>query len=160
MPLSQRLLCMFIKDWTVKRVVGSMGHHKRVPRRKSNSRPANKPLRVQWAQAHLSWTYEWKSVLWTDGSSISTACFGHRPWVIRLPDEEHHPDCIDEIFNQGRQSGMVWGAFVGASSLNLCSFLEKSLCQLFWIVIWLAYGAGAVRVDGSGRGGTRKNTWS
>ena len=52
---------------TVQRVVQSLGYHKRIPRRKFNVRPDNRPRRVQWAQEHLSWTYEdWKRVLWTD----------------------------------------------------------------------------------------------
>ena len=50
-------------------------------------------------------------MLWTDESSFSATGFGDRPWVIRKPEEEYHPDCIDEIFNQGRQSKMAWGAF-------------------------------------------------
>jgi len=30
--------------------------------------------------------------------------------VLRRPDE-YHPDCIDEIWESGRTSQMVWGAF-------------------------------------------------
>ena len=105
---------------TVQRVVQSMGYHKRIPRRKFNARPDNRPRRVQWAQERLSWTYEeWKRVLWTDESSFSTAGFGHRPWVIRSPEEEYHPDCIDETFNQGRQSKMAWGGFCGSIKSEL-----------------------------------------
>ena len=105
---------------TVQRVVQSMGYHKRVPRRKFNVRPDNRPRRVQWAREHLSWTFEeWKRVLWTDESSFSTAGFGHRPWVIRSPEEEYHPDCMDEIFNQGRQSRMAWGGFCGGIKSEL-----------------------------------------
>ena len=43
---------------TVQRVVQSLGCHKLIPRRKFNVRPDNRPRRVQWAQEHLSWTYE------------------------------------------------------------------------------------------------------
>ena len=52
-------------------------------------------------------------MLWTDGSSFSTVGFGHRPWIIRKP-EEYQPNCIYEIFNQGRQSKMVWSGFCGS----------------------------------------------
>ena len=111
---------------TVQRVVQSMGFHKRVPRKKFNVRPDNRPRRVHWARGHLSWTYEeWKRALWTDESSFSAAGFGHRPWVIRKPEGEYHPDCINEVFGQGRQRKMVWGGFVEVSSLILSSFLGK-----------------------------------
>ena len=105
---------------TFQRVVQSLGYHKHIARRKFNVRPDNRPRRVQWAQEHLSRTYEeWKRVLWTDGSSFSTAGFGHRPWVIPSPEEEYHLDCIDEVFNQGRQSKMVWGGFCGGTKSEL-----------------------------------------
>ena len=54
-----------------------------------------------------------------DGSSFSTAGFGHRPWVIQKPDEEYHADCIDETFEQGRQSKTVWVGFCGALKSDL-----------------------------------------
>ena len=48
----------------VRNVVASVGYHKRIPRRKSNIRPYNKPLRVAWRQERLHWTYEeWKRML-------------------------------------------------------------------------------------------------
>jgi hypothetical protein len=105
---------------TVKNVIESMGYHKRVPRKKFNIRIYNKPKRVAWCQAHLHWGYEdWKRILWTDESSFSTTGFGHRPWVIRRPDEEYHPDCVDETFQQGRQCRMVWGGFCGTLKSDL-----------------------------------------
>lgn len=55
----------------------------------------------------------WLRVVWTDESTYSTKGFGHRPMVLRRPDEEYHPDCIDEIWESGRKSQMVWGAFCG-----------------------------------------------
>ena len=51
----------------------------------------------------------WLRVVWTDESTYSTKGFGHRPMVLRRPDEEYHPDCIDEIWESGRKSQMVWG---------------------------------------------------
>jgi hypothetical protein len=52
-------------------------------------------------------------VVWTDESTFNTADFGHRQWVIRRPDEEYHPDCIDERWESGKQSVMIWRAFCG-----------------------------------------------
>ena len=57
--------------------------------------------------------------MWTDESSFSTAGFGHRPWVIRSPEEEYYPDCMDKIFNQGRQNRMAWGGFYGGIKSEL-----------------------------------------
>ena len=75
-------------------------------------REVNKKKRVDWCQRHLHRTdEEWLRVVWTDESSYSTKGFGHRPLVLRRADEEYHPDCIDEIWESGRKSQMVWGAF-------------------------------------------------
>jgi hypothetical protein len=105
---------------TLKRVVESIGYHKRIPRRKFNIRPAIEPKCVAWCYARLNWTEEaWGRVLWTDESSFSTAGFGHRPWVIRSAAEEYHQDCIDETFEQGHQSKMTRGGFCGQLKSDL-----------------------------------------
>ncbi|RPB14681.1 hypothetical protein P167DRAFT_469307, partial [Morchella conica CCBAS932] len=66
--------------------------------------------RVQWCEARLHWTYDdWFRTIWTDESTFNTAGFGHRPWVLRTPAEEYHPDCIDETWESGRQGVMIWG---------------------------------------------------
>ncbi|RPB05275.1 hypothetical protein L873DRAFT_1909314, partial [Choiromyces venosus 120613-1] len=65
----------------------------------------NRALRVKWCQSRLHWTYEdWIQTLWTDESTFSTTGFGHRPWVLRRPEEKFHPDCIDETWESGRES--------------------------------------------------------
>lgn len=105
---------------TVKRVMHSMGYHRRVPRRKFGIRPYNRPIRVAWCQERLNWTRDdWLRVLWTDESTFSTAGFANRSWVTRKASEEYHPDCIDETFDSGRQSKMVWGAFCGTLKSDL-----------------------------------------
>lgn len=149
---------------TVKNVVESLGYHKRVPRRKFNIRPANKPIRLAWCYDLLHWTEEeWKRILWTDESSFSTAGFGHRPWVIRLPSEEYHPDCVDETFQQGRQSKMVWGGFCGQlkselifipgkAKLDSAMYVEKVMepeLVPFWHKCCEEYGWVKVVEDGA-----------
>ncbi|RPA99584.1 hypothetical protein L873DRAFT_1563371, partial [Choiromyces venosus 120613-1] len=63
-----------------------------------------------WCQDRLHWTYEdWIRTLWTDESTFSTTGFGHCPRVLRRPEEEFHPDCIDETCESGRESVMIWG---------------------------------------------------
>lgn len=96
------------------------GYHKRIPRKKSSIRPYNKPRRVQWARNHQHWTFEdWLRIIWTDESSFSTAGFNCRPMVICYPGEEYHPDCIDETFEQERESRMAWGGFCGRFKTKL-----------------------------------------
>lgn len=83
-------------------------------------RSVNKEKRVQWCRDRLHWGYEeWFRTVWTDESTFNTAGFGHRPWVIRRADEEFHPDCIDEGWESGKQSVMIWGAFCGHLKTDL-----------------------------------------
>ncbi|RPA97389.1 hypothetical protein L873DRAFT_1640778, partial [Choiromyces venosus 120613-1] len=80
----------------------------------------NRALRVKWCQDRLHWTYEdWIQTLWTDESTFSTTGFGHRPWVLRRPEEEFHPDCIDETWESGRESVMIWGGIYGEMKSEL-----------------------------------------
>jgi len=58
-------------------------------------------------------------VLWTDESTFSTAVFGNRPWVKRKVLEEYHSDCIDETFEFGCESRMIWGGFCGTLKSRL-----------------------------------------
>ncbi|RPA95416.1 hypothetical protein L873DRAFT_1837182 [Choiromyces venosus 120613-1] len=82
--------------------------------------PANRQKCVKWCQQRLHWTYEeWSRILWTDESTFSTTGFGHCPWVIRLPEEEFHINCVDQTFEQGRESTMAWGGFCGTTKSEL-----------------------------------------
>jgi len=149
---------------TVKTVMESMGYHTRVPRRKFAIRPANKPIHVAWCQEGLDWGYEdWPRVLWTDESTFSTAGFGNRPWVTRKTTEEYHADCVDETFESGRQSKMIWGAFCSTlksrlvfipgkakvnSSLYVTSIMYPHLVP-FWHQCCETYGWVGVVEDGA-----------
>src|SRR5207237_10362558 len=98
--------------WIVKSVMESRVYHQWIPRRKFAIRLANKPIRVAWCQERLSWSYEdWLPVLWTDKSTFSTVGFGNRPRVTRKASEEYYTDCIDETFESGRQTKMIWRGF-------------------------------------------------
>ncbi|RPA76828.1 hypothetical protein BJ508DRAFT_213303, partial [Ascobolus immersus RN42] len=130
--------------------------------------PANQKKRVQFAEDHLDWTFEqWIRVFWTEESSFSTKGFHCRPWVIRLPEEEYYPDCIDETFDQGRTSRMAWGGFCGQYKTDLFwvpgkvkidsleyrdSILLPRLIP-FWEEMAVAYGPEPVLVveDGASR---------
>jgi len=141
-----------------------MGYHRRVPRRKFAIRPANKPIRVAWCRERLGWGFDdWLRVLWTDESTFSTAGFGHRPWVTRKASEEYHADCVDETFESGRESQMIWGGFCGTiksklvfipskakvdSSLYVTTIMYPHLVP-FWHRCCEAYGWVSVMEDGA-----------
>jgi hypothetical protein len=98
---------------TLRRVLASLGFHKRVPRRKFHVRPENQALRVAWALEHLYWTREdWLRVVFTDESTFSTAGHAFRQPVFRRADEEYHPDCISTTHWSGRKSQMIWGGYL------------------------------------------------
>lgn len=95
--------------------MGSLGYHKRVPRRKFQVKPNNRQKRIEWCRERLHWTYkEWSRVIFSDESFFSTIGFHHRPMVIRNSQEVGHPDCIDERDQSGHQGIPVWEAFCGA----------------------------------------------
>ncbi|RPB04069.1 hypothetical protein L873DRAFT_1938180, partial [Choiromyces venosus 120613-1] len=58
---------------------------------------------------------DWLRVVWTDESIFSTAEFGNWPWVTRQASEKFHADCLDETFESGRESRMIWGTFYGTT---------------------------------------------
>ena len=100
--------------------MASMGYHKCQPCRKFKVRPKNRPIRVEWAQAHLHWTFEdWSRIVFSDETYFSTIGFSHRPMVIRNAAEEFHPDCIDDWESSGRSGIMAWGAFCGQKKSDL-----------------------------------------
>lgn len=94
----------------VRKVIASMGYHKRKPRQNFGVQLQNQAKRVQWCQERLHWTYEeWLCLIYCDESWHSTEGFHHRPMVIHCASEEGHPDCIDTRERSGRQGIMVGG---------------------------------------------------
>ena len=98
---------------------------------------------------------------------MNPAGFGHRPWVIRSPEEEYHTDCIDEIFNQGRQSRMVWGGFCEGIKPKLVCIPGKAMLDSATYVATVIephlvplccgeYGWAAVEEDGALQGAFQK----
>ena len=125
---------------TVKHVMERLGYYWWVPRRKFTIYPANKPLHVAWYREHLNWTYQdWLWVVWTDESMFSTAGFRNRPWVMRKATEEYHEDCVDETFESGRQSKMVWGAFCGTLKSQLVFVPTKAKVDSSFYVTKIMY---------------------
>ena len=125
---------------TIKRVMEGLGYHRQVPRRKFAIRPANKPLGMVWCRQRLNWTYEdWLRVVWMDKSTFSTAGFGNRPWVTRKATQEYHVDYVDETFESGRQSKIVWGAFCGTLKSKLVFVPTKAKVDSSFYVTKIMY---------------------
>jgi len=98
---------------TVKCVIEELGYSRLLPRRKFAICPKNKPLSIVWYCERLDWRYEnWLWAVWTDKSIFSMATFENRPWVTRKATEKYHVDCVDKMFELGRETKIVWGAFL------------------------------------------------
>ncbi|CAG8791104.1 17287_t:CDS:1, partial [Racocetra fulgida] len=69
--------------------------------------------RYNWAKEHKNWTKEdWRRVLWTDESSVSTDSNGKiRVW--RRKEEVYDQSCTQATVKSGRKSIMVWGCVNG-----------------------------------------------
>ena len=69
-------------------------------------------------------------MIWTDESTIELGkCAGHQ-FVMRLPGEEHLPECIQLTFPSGCQSLMVWGVIAHgckAPLIRLDMLLEQEV---------------------------------
>jgi len=82
---------------------------------------------------------------------------------LRLPEEEYHPDCVDEVWGSGRKSVMVWGAFCGelksplyvvppGTTLDSEKYTKNVLDPLlipFWHQTCEVYGWSTVVEDGA-----------
>jgi len=114
-------------------------------------------------------------VVWTDECNFSTAGFSHRPWVTGRPEEEFHPDCIDEVWQSGRKSVMVWGAFCGemksqldivppGTTMNSKKYRDNVMIPYlvpFWHQTCEEYGWTKVVEDNSpGHQGYAKSYWA
>ena len=70
--------------------------------------------RLKFAREHRAWTVEdWRKVVWTDETSVSTAGNSATVWVFRKPGERLHPSCVIPTYKSGHVTVMMWGAFQG-----------------------------------------------
>jgi DDE superfamily endonuclease/Transposase/Helix-turn-helix domain len=98
---------------TLVKTLKKNGIQSHVARKKPFISEENRLKRLQWARDHRNWTKEqWRRVLWTDESSISTDSNGKiRVWCRK--DELYNPDCTQGSVKSGRKSIMVWGCING-----------------------------------------------
>ncbi|RPA88534.1 hypothetical protein L873DRAFT_1631255, partial [Choiromyces venosus 120613-1] len=87
---------------------------------------------LEFAQAYQHWTLEdWCQVIWTDECYIWLSGTCGRTWVTRHPGEEYedekfHSDCIDQTFEQGRESMMAWSGFCSTTKSELVFIPRKA----------------------------------
>ncbi|RPB05204.1 hypothetical protein L873DRAFT_1663995, partial [Choiromyces venosus 120613-1] len=75
--------------------------------------------------------------LWMDESTFSMAGFGHHLLVLYRLKEDFHPDCIDETWESGRESIMVWGEFCGEMKLELNIIPPKIKVDSWYYVTYI-----------------------
>jgi transposase len=104
----------------VKLILKSAGFRKTKPTRKPGLTKKMKEDQLAWCLAHRDWTLEdWKSVIWSDETSVILLHRrgGYRVW--RRADERFVRTCIRERW-KGAMEFMFWGAF---------SYDKKSPCH-------------------------------
>ena len=86
-------------------------------------------------------------MLRTDESSFSTIGFGHCTRAIRIPDEEHHPGCIDETFEQRHQRCHGANCAIPSNpSLGLFQVkrnAQQHIPKQIWNLVWYRCGIEA-----------------
>jgi len=129
-------------------------------------RLGNRPIKVVSYGDRLGSGYEdWLRVLWTDKSTFSTTGFRNHPWVMRKVSEEYYADCVDETFESGHTSLMIWGGFcdtlksrlvfipckakVDSASVLYVSTIMYPHLVAFWHQCCETYGWTAMVEDGA-----------
>lgn len=96
---------------TVWRILRKAGMRKTKPTRKPGLTAKMKKERLEWCMDHKDWTLEdWKSVIWSDETSIVLGFRrgGYQIW--RKSEERHLRTCIRERW-KGYSEFMFWGCF-------------------------------------------------
>jgi Transposase/DDE superfamily endonuclease/Helix-turn-helix domain len=104
---------------TLVRTLKENGFKSRVARKKPFISEENRHKRLKWARDHKNFKREdWRRVLWTDESSVSTDSYGKvRVWCRK--DELYDPECTQATVKSGRKSIMVWGCVNGQGTNHL-----------------------------------------
>lgn len=95
---------------TVRRAINGLGLSSCAPAHKPFVSGINKKKRLQWAKDHLSWSYQWAWVMFSDESSFQVRQPKSRR-VWRQAGQRFAPKNLRATFKSGRESVMVWGAF-------------------------------------------------
>ena len=101
------------KNWdissaTMGAIADRHGLHRRIMRRKPWLSPKNIERRRQWARDNIG--RDWRSVIFTDESSIELGGKAGRQRTSRRAGEAYLPKHVQPTFQSSRQTMMVWGA--------------------------------------------------
>jgi transposase len=87
-----------------------LGISSRIAAKKPFITAAQREKRLEWARDHVNWTMEdWKTVIWTDESSVEIGKESRTCTVWRREGEHYREECLVPTFKSGRKSIMVWG---------------------------------------------------
>ncbi len=101
-----------ISECTTHRTLKQMGYSSRKPHRVPLLSAKNRKRRLQFTQAHQSWTIEdWKNVAWSDESRFLLQHSDGRVRIWRKIQESMDPSCLVSIVQAGGGGVMVWGIF-------------------------------------------------
>ncbi|MDF4419820.1 hypothetical protein P3392_23745 [Vibrio parahaemolyticus] len=102
-----------ISEPTTRPTLKQMGYSSRRPHQVPLLSANNRKLRLQFTQAHQSWTIEdWKNIAWSDESGF---LLQHSDGRVRIWCEQHEsmdPSCLVSTVQAAAGGGvMVWGRF-------------------------------------------------
>jgi len=118
--LNWETICLEMDDAcdlkTMRNVMVSLGYHKHVHTKDGVQCKTGQQSELGYLVSSQTARDEGVEESHMDGGVLLLGFFS-RPWVIRKPDEEYHPDCVDLNFHSGRKSKMVWGVFCSTTNL-------------------------------------------
>ena len=99
-----------ISERTIQRALHVEGYFGRVGIRKPFVSENNRVKRLNWANERISWSSQWKFVIWSDESRYEISG-DNRKWVWRRPEQKMDIECLIPTFKSGNKSVMIWGCF-------------------------------------------------
>lgn len=93
---------------TIRSIADQHDLHRRVARKKPFLSASTIKKRLDWAKENVK--RNWKSVIWTDESSLEIGADPRRIYVTRRPNEAYARRMVTHTFRSNRHTLMVWGA--------------------------------------------------
>jgi transposase len=95
---------------TVRRALKRTGMKSAVKTKRPQLQPRHRKARIEWAEAHKSWTIEdWKRVVWSDETKINRLGSDGRSWVWKKKGERLSDRTVAGTMKFGGGSIMIWG---------------------------------------------------